>query len=162
MVLDRLAEKFGVQFHIAKWQAEIATRNGVHFCKPTSFMNLSGQPVAAVSHFYKVPANEILIVLDDAALPLGRLRIRSTGSSGGHNGLQSVIENLGTQDVPRLRVGIGAADGKEMTDHVLGRFSQDEQPVLDNALQRAVEAVESAMAHGLEAAMNFYNKPETT
>jgi PTH1 family peptidyl-tRNA hydrolase len=125
-------------------------------------MNLSGQPVAAVSHFYKVPANETLIVLDDTALPLGRLRIRSTGSSGGHNGLQSVIENLGTQDVPRLRVGIGAADGKEMTDHVLGRFSKDEQPVLENALQRAVEAVESALTHGLEAAMNFYNKPETT
>ncbi len=162
MILDRLAEKSGLQFRAGKWHAETATQSGVHFCKPSSFMNQSGQPVAAVSHFYKVPPSEMLIVLDDAALPLGRLRIRSSGSSGGHNGLKSIFEHLSTQDIPRLRVGIGAADGKEMSDHVLGQFSPDEQPVLEKTLQRAVEAIESARTHGLEAAMNFYNQPEPT
>ena len=124
------------------------------FCKPQSYMNLSGEPLAAVSRFYKIPANEILVVLDDAALPLGRLRIRPGGSSGGHNGLQSILDHVG--DVPRLRVGIGAATGG-MTGHVLGRFTAEETEVLGESLARAVEAIDSACSHGIEAAMNQFN-----
>lgn len=162
MILDRLTEKSGVRFRAGKWQAETAAHDGAYFCKPTSFMNLSGQPVATVSRFYKVPPAQILVVLDDTALPLGRMRFRAGGSAGGHNGLQSILDHLGTQEVPRLRVGIGEAEGRQMTDHVLGRFTPEEQPVLEKALQRAAEAVEFAGKNGLEAAMNIYNKPETT
>jgi PTH1 family peptidyl-tRNA hydrolase len=155
MILDRLASRAGAGFSPQKnWRAEIATQGRTVFCKPQSYMNLSGEPLAAVSRFYKIPANEILVVLDDAALPLGRLRIRPGGSSGGHNGLQSILEQVG--NVPRLRVGIGSAGG-EMTGHVLGRFTAAEMPVLEESLGRAVEAVDCLLQNGLEAAMNKFN-----
>jgi peptidyl-tRNA hydrolase, PTH1 family len=159
MVLDRIAGKAGVEFRAEKrWRAEVGSHGGVVFCKPASYMNLSGQPVAAVSHFYKIPPAEILVVLDDAALPLGKLRLRATGSSGGHNGLQSIIEHLGTPDVPRLRIGIGASAGPGLTDHVLGRFAPDELPALDQCLACAVEAIEFAQKNDAEATMNLYNR----
>lgn len=159
MILDKLAARSGISFQASrKWDAEIAAHGGVHFCKPTGYMNCSGEPVAAVSHFYKVPANEILVVLDDVALPLGKLRIRLDGSAGGHNGLRSVIEHLGTQSVPRLRSGIGAAEGeKALTDHVLGRFEKGETAALEESLDRAVAAIELAQASGVQAAMNHFN-----
>jgi PTH1 family peptidyl-tRNA hydrolase len=156
MILDRLASKAGAGFSLQKnWRAEIATQDRTVFCKPQGYMNVSGEPLAAVSRFYKIPANEILVVLDDVALPLGRLRFRPGGSSGGHNGLQSIIDHVG--DVPRLRVGIGAASGGEMTGHVLGRFTAEEMPVLGESLTRAVEAVDYACEKGIEAAMNKFN-----
>lgn len=156
MILDKLAARVGATFKADKnWRADLASHDGVHLCKPQSYMNLSGQPVAAVSQFYKIPAGEILVVLDDAALPLGKLRIRTCGSAGGHNGLQSIIDHVG--NLPRLRIGIGAADGREMTDHVLGRFSPDEKPALEETLDRAVAAIEFALQHGATAAMNQYN-----
>jgi len=83
-------------------------------------MNLSGEPLAAVAHFHKIPPRQVLAIFDDAALPLGRIRIRPGGSSGGHNGMESILQHLG--DIPRLRVGIGAADGRAMVQHVLGSF----------------------------------------
>ncbi|MEI8340790.1 MAG: aminoacyl-tRNA hydrolase [Verrucomicrobiota bacterium] len=156
MILDRLASRDGAGFSFQKnWRAEIATHGCTIYCKPQSFMNLSGEPLAAVSRFYKIPANEILVVLDDAALPLGRLRIRPGGSTGGHNGLKSIVEQIG--DVPRLRVGIGAASGCEMTGHVLGRFTAKEMPVLEESLGRAVEAIDFVRENGIEAAMNKFN-----
>ena len=156
MILDRLALRAGESFSLQKnWQAEIASRGNVVYCKPASFMNLSGEPLSAVSKFYKIPVKEILVVLDDVALPLGKLRIRPGGSSGGHNGMQSILDHIG--EVPRLRVGIGAASGSGMTGHVLGRFTSDEQPVLEESLARAVEAIDYAQANGLEAAMNKFN-----
>lgn len=160
MVLDRLAEKAGGVFRLEKhWQAEIALVDAVILCKPTSFMNLSGQPVAGVSHFYKIAPAGTLIVLDDAALPLGKLRFRENGSSGGHNGLQSIIEHLGTQAVPRMRIGIGGRpDGLELADHVLGRFSPDEQIAVEESIARAVEAIEFAQKNGAQAAMTLYNR----
>src|SRR5207249_4328365 len=117
MILDKIAERSGAQFrHEAKWKAEIAScmdagasAGGVLLCKPQSFMNLSGEPVANVSRFYKIAPDEVLVVLDDAALPLGKLRLRAGGSPGGHNGLQSILDHIGAgkNDVPRLRIGIG-------------------------------------------------------
>src|SRR5207253_344747 len=120
MCLDLLAERASVTFLFEKkWRVEQASKGGVMFCKPQTFMNLSGEPVAALAHFYKIPPHEILVVLDDLALPIGRLRLRAGGSAGGHNGLQSIIDHLGDK-IPRLRIGIGAADAREsMTDHVL-------------------------------------------
>lgn len=140
-----------------EWKAEVAAQEGIVYCKPTSFMNLSGKPVAAVSRFYKVPPAETLVIYDDLALPLGKLRLRPDGSAGGHNGIQSIIEHLGTREVPRLRIGIGGAGEEGMVSHVLGRFSPAEMPALEDALNRAEKAVAFLQAHGLEATMNQFN-----
>ena len=162
MVLDRLATRAGAAFRLEKkWQAAVASIGGGWLCKPQTYMNLSGESVSALGHFYKVEPAEVLVVLDDFALPLGRLRLRQKGSAGGHNGLQSIIDHLGTTEVARMRVGIGAAEG-EATSHVLGRFSAAERPIVDEALGRAADAVEFAHSHGFPAAMNRYNQNPTT
>lgn len=163
MILDKLASRKGISFQASrKWDAEVASCGGVHFCKPMSYMNRSGEPLVAMSHFYKIPAGEILVVLDDVALPLGKLRLRQGGSAGGHNGLRSIIGQLGTQEVPRLRFGVGAAEGeKTLTDHVLGRFGREEIAILEESVDRAVAAIGLARESGFETAMNTYNqKPE--
>ena len=159
MILDKLAARKGVSFQSSrKWKAEMASHDGVHFCKPSSYMNCSGEPVSAVSSFYKIPAGEILAVFDDVALPLGKLRLRTGGSAGGHNGMGSLIEHLGTDKIPRLRFGIGAAEGeKPLTDHVLGRFTREETAPLAESIDRAVAAVEMACESGIQAAMNHFN-----
>lgn len=159
MILDRLAERMQASLSYMKsWDAEVGLSAGVHLCKPMSFMNRSGQPVAALIRFYQIPSSEVLVVVDDAALPLGKLRFRKGGSAGGHNGLKSVIEHLGTDQVARLRVGIGeAGDQRDMVGHVLGRFSSSEEALLQQSLGRAIDAIECAQLQGLEAAMNQYN-----
>lgn len=160
MIVDRLAQRAGVSFRLEpKWNAAIATAAGVILCKPQSFMNLSGQPIAAVAHFYKIPPEQMLAIFDDAALPLGRLRIRPGGSSGGHNGMESILEHAG--DIPRLRVGIGAADGAPMVQHVLGKFLPAERPILATAIDRAIHAVDCLQRDGIAAAMNEFNSPNT-
>jgi peptidyl-tRNA hydrolase, PTH1 family len=157
MVLDKLAARSGASWRTERdWKAEVAGCEGVVCCKPTSYMNLSGKPVSTVGRFYKVTPAEMLIVYDDLALPLGKLRFRHEGSAGGHNGMQSVIEQLGTTEVPRLRIGIGGTSGG-MVSHVLGRFTAEELPELEAALGRAVEAIEFAQNRGLQAAMNQFN-----
>ena len=156
MILDRLAQRAGAGFKVQReWRAEVATQGRTIFCKPKSYMNLSGEPLAAVSQFYKVSVNETLVVLDDVALPLGKLRIRPGGSAGGHNGLKSILNHVG--DVPRLRVGIGAETGGGMIGHVLGRFTAEEMSQLDESIERAIEAIDFACTHGIEAAMNKFN-----
>ncbi len=157
MILDRLAARERAEFRTEKsWQAEVARTGEFLLCKPLTFMNLSGQSVRPLSQFYKIEPAEVFVVLDDMALPLGKLRLRANGSAGGHNGLQSVIEHLGTQSIPRLRVGIGAAPG-EATGHVLGRFDLEEKAALEQTLDRALEAIDCVREKGLEAAMNAYN-----
>jgi peptidyl-tRNA hydrolase, PTH1 family len=161
MILDELAARAGAVFrHESKWDAEVASAGGALFCKPSSYMNLSGAPVRALVDFYKYHPADVLVILDDAALPLGKLRIRRSGSAGGHNGLQSVMNHLGTEQVARLRVGIGGAEGRDMADHVLSRFAADEEPVLKRVIERAADAVEFAQKSGIEAAMNQFNQPE--
>ena len=145
MILDKLAARKGFTFQASrKWKAQIAAHEGVHYCKPASYMNLSGEPVAAISGFYKIPATEILVVFDDVALPLGKLRLRASGSGGGHNGMGSLIQHLGTDKIPRLRFGIGAAEGAvPLTDHVLGRFTREEAALPATAPER-LRATETA------------------
>ena len=156
MIVDRLAQRAGIPFRLEpKWNAAIATAGGVILCKPGSFMNLSGQPLAAVAHFHKVPTAAILAIFDDAALPLGRIRIRPGGSSGGHNGMESILAHVG--DIPRLRVGIGDADGRPMVQHVLGKFLPDERPILAGAIDRAIQAVDCLQGDSIDAAMNQFN-----
>ena len=157
MLADRLAARERAPFRTEKsWQAEVARAGDLLLCKPLTYMNLSGQAVRPLAQFYKIDAAQMLIVLDDLALPLGKLRLRPDGSAGGHNGLKSIIEHCGTPAVPRLRIGIGAAPG-EATGHVLGRFTLEENAALAQSLDRAVEAVDCLSTRGLEAAMNAFN-----
>ena len=130
--------------------------------KPTTYMNHCGEAVRAVTNFYKIEPAETLIVLDDMALELGRLRLRTDGGPGGHNGLESVIVNFGTESVPRLRIGIGAAPREGAVDYVLGRFFEEEQPVVKKAVVRAADAVKCAIDKGMLSAMNLFKKnPES-
>src|SRR5215211_3287631 len=128
MVVDQLAAQFGSAWgKSAKWDALSAKCGAVLLIKPLSFMNRSGYPVLAIAQFYKVEPREILIVLDDFSLQLGRLRLRTGGGPGGHNGLESVIVQFGTEEIPRLRIGIGAAPRQGSVEYVLSRFFDEEK-----------------------------------
>ena len=123
-------------------------------------MNRSGYQVFAVAQFYKIEPQQILVALDDLALPLGRLRLRDRGGSGGHNGLDSVIAQFGTEEIARLRIGIGAAPREGSADYVLSHFFDEEKPIVRSTIDRAVEALKCAIDNGLISAMNTFNKSE--
>jgi PTH1 family peptidyl-tRNA hydrolase len=124
-------------------------------------MNLSGTVVAALGRYYRVALPDVLVVCDDVNLPLGRLRGRARGSEGGHNGLRSIAEHLGTAEYGRLRVGVGRGDDRwDLADHVLARFEPDEQPVIAEALERAADAVEHWVAEGIDSMMNAFNREQ--
>jgi PTH1 family peptidyl-tRNA hydrolase len=126
--------------------------------KPLTFMNLSGQSVAATAGFFKIEPADVFVITDDVALPLGRLRARRDGSAGGHNGFKSIIQQLGTQAFPRMRVGVGRGDGdRDLSNHVLGRFEASERDTVSAALLRAAEASEMFIADGIERVMNAFN-----
>lgn len=161
MVADQLVAQFGSAWEkSSKWEALLAKCGDVFLAKPTSYMNRSGYPLVAIAHFYKIAPPEILVVLDDMALPLGRLRLRAGGGSGGHNGLESVIMQFGTEEIPRLRIGIGAAPSEGSIDYVLSRFFEEEKSTVRSTIDRAVEAVKCAIDIDLISAMNRFNKTE--
>jgi len=157
-VQDQWREKFGA--------LQIKTTVGgeaVVIAKPLTFMNLSGQAVAGLAGFYKIEPAEVFIVTDDVALPLGRLRARRDGGAGGHNGLKSVIQHLATQAFPRMRVGVGRGDnGRDLADHVLGRFEAGERDTVSAAVLRAADATEMFLSEGIERVMNVFNAAEQT
>ena len=165
MVVDQLAAQFGSTWEKsvpqAREEALSAKCGAVLLIKPMSFMNRSGYPLFAVAQFYKIEPQQILIVLDDLALPLGRLRMRARGGPGGHNGLESIIVQFGTEEIPRLRVGIGQAPREGYVDYVLSRFFDEEKPLVRSTIGRAVDAVKCAIDNGLVSAMNTFNKTET-
>lgn len=159
MVGDELARRAATTFSFdQKWNSETARIGGRTLMKPQTFMNLSGEAVGTFSKYYKIPPPEIMVIIDDISLPIGMLRLRKSGSSGGHNGLESVLVHLGTEAVPRLRVGIGAPGTTTLHNHVLGNFQKDELPTVAESVNRASDAFEYANAHGLEAAMNQFNQ----
>jgi peptidyl-tRNA hydrolase, PTH1 family len=161
MVVDQLVAQFGSTWEkSAKWDAISAKCGAVLLVKPLSFMNRSGLSVFLVAQFYKIQPQEILVVLDDFSLALGRLRLRVRGGPGGHNGLESVIAQFGTEEIPRLRIGIGAAPLEGSVDYVLGRFFDEEKPIVRSTIDRAVEALKCAIDNGLVSAMNTFN-PES-
>ena len=123
-------------------------------------MNRSGEPLRAIADFYKIEPDEILVVLDDLALPLGRLRLRARGGCGGHHGLESIIVQFGTEEIPRLRIGIGAAPREGSVDYVLSRFFDEERALVAATIDRAVEAVKWAIDKGLVSAMNNFNQTD--
>lgn len=158
MVGDELSRRSVTTFTFdPKWNADTARVGGRTLMKPQTFMNLSGAAVGEFSRYYKIPPSEIMVILDDTSLPLGMLRLRKSGSSGGHNGLDSILVHAGTEAVPRLRVGIGKPEST-LHNHVLGGFRQDELPALADSVNRASDAFEYANAHGIEAAMNQFNQ----
>jgi PTH1 family peptidyl-tRNA hydrolase len=161
MVADQLAAQFGSTWEKStKWDALLAKCGDVFLTKPMSHMNRSGYPLLAIAQFYKIDPPEILVVLDDMALPLGRLRLRLDGGSGGHNGLESVIVQFATEEIPRLRIGIGEAPPAELVDYVLSRFFEEEKPIVRSTIDRAAAAVKCAIDNDLISAMNIFNKTE--
>jgi PTH1 family peptidyl-tRNA hydrolase len=162
-VVDFLASEWGLAWqHSKSWHALWAKGEKAILVKPASYMNRSGEPLSAVAGFYKIEPAEILVVLDDFALELGRLRLRPEGSAGGHNGLESILNHLGTDGIPRLRIGIGAAPNEGAVNYVLGRFLAEEVPVVEKTIERAAAAVKCAIDKGVLSAMNLFNKiPES-
>lgn len=161
-VIDALARRWSVDQWREQHQALVGrAREGdepVLVAKPMTFMNLSGDAVAGLAGFYKLAVSDVLVVFDEVALPLGRLRAGRSGSHGGHNGLKSVIARLGTTEVPRLRIGVGRGDGrKELVDHVLGTFGPDEREQVEAAVLRAAEASVMFVTEGIERVMNAFN-----
>ncbi|UCC64699.1 MAG: aminoacyl-tRNA hydrolase [Anaerolineae bacterium] len=161
VTVDRLAQRHGLTFARQKGRAKIVegaiAGQRTVLAKPQTYMNLSGESVARLARFFKIPSEHMLVVYDDLDLPLARLRLRPDGGSGGHKGLKSIIERLGTQAFPRLRIGIGRPVHGDPVDYVVQDFTADEWIDMDVALDRAVTAVEHWLAHGVDAAMNVFN-----
>ena len=163
MTADALAARSGepirrVKYHALTSEAVIGGQS-VLLMKPTTFMNLSGQAVGEAARFYKIPADHVLVISDDVDLPLGKLRIRKAGSAGGHNGLKNIIQLLGTDQFPRLKIGVGGKPHPDynMADWVLGQFQGEDKKTIDAAVARAADAVECLLADGIDRAMNQYN-----
>ncbi|MEI7730945.1 MAG: aminoacyl-tRNA hydrolase [Verrucomicrobiota bacterium] len=166
MVLELLAERWHANWRLeAKFQARLAKaeRGGrrVLLCQPQTFMNLSGEAVQAVGAYYQIPASRMVIAVDDADLPLGEIRMRPKGGNGGHHGLESVEQHVGTREYARLRIGIGRrTEGQRMlTGHVLGSFDSNEQELLKQVLAKAASQLECWVTAGIEPAMNQFNGP---
>lgn len=162
MLLDRLTVKLHARFSRLQSKALVASANyqecKIILAKPQTFMNLSGQSVKGLLHFYKLPLENLLIAHDDLDLPVGAIRIRPDGSSAGQKGMTSTIERLGTNEFPRLRLGIGRPPGQmQAPDYVLQEFSGDDLIIISETLNRAVEAALTWVTDGLESAMNKYN-----
>lgn len=158
MVLDRLARRLGAEWKLDKARkAELAAGPGVLLVKPQTFMNSSGECVGPVMRYFKFDPQQVLVIYDDISFPVGTLRLRTGGSAGGHNGMKSLIAHLGTEKFPRLRLGIGVPGQKNMVSHVLGKFSPEERPLLDSALDIAEQAAFMAFREGVEAAANRFN-----
>lgn len=161
-VLDQLAARHNLTFSKTEQRAQVTTGmilgQRVLLAKPMTYMNLSGDSIAPLARFYKIPPERILIVCDDLDIPLGTLRLRKSGSSGGQNGMKHIIERLGTQDINRVRFGIGRPPGRmDPADYVLTPFKGDEDILAAEVADRAVSAIEAWLTEGIEIAMTRYN-----
>jgi PTH1 family peptidyl-tRNA hydrolase len=164
MVVDEIARRYALGWSQAPSQVPdvfIAKRYGTDpllLAKPLTYMNLSGDAIAGLSRYYDIATEDLLIVVDEAALPFGKLRARARGSAGGHNGLKSAIERLGTTEFPRLRLGVGRGDDRrKLSDHVLSIFERSERAELESFISRAADAAEMFVAEGILKVMNTYN-----
>ena len=135
----------------------------VRLLKPLTYMNRSGQSIRAVIDWYRIEPKSVLVIYDEMDLDVGRLRLRLSGSAGGHNGMKSIISHLNTKDFPRLRIGIGKSGGKKHTvGHVLGKFAPEEKPIINEVLELSTRAVEYSLKEGVEKAMSLYNSKQVT
>ncbi len=163
LVADQLGERAELPIQRLRFKALTNTAvlggQGALLMKPVTYMNLSGEAVGEAARFYKLDAAHVLVISDDVDLPLGKLRIRTGGSAGGHNGLKSIIRHLGTDQFPRLKVGVGGKPHPDydMADWVLGKLQGEDKKVLDEAVKRAADAVECFLRDGPQRAMNRFN-----
>ena len=163
LVADQLGERADLPIQRLRFKALTNTAvlggQGALLMKPVTYMNLSGEAVGEAARFYKLDAAHVLVISDDVDLPLGKLRIRTGGSAGGHNGLKSIIRHLGTDQFPRLKVGVGGKPHPDydMADWVLGKLQGEDKKVLDEAVKRAADAVECFLRDGPQKAMNRFN-----
>ena len=163
LVIDQLADRENLPVQRLKHKALTNTAliggKPVLLMKPTTYMNLSGEAVGEAARFYKIPPARVLVISDDVSLPVGRLRIRKNGSAGGHNGLKNIIQHLGTDQFPRVRVGVGQKPPPDydLADWVLGKFQGEDKKVMDEAVKRAADAVECILKEGADRAMNRFN-----
>ena len=163
LTVDLLAEQEGQKLNKVKFKSAF---NIFPFAgqrclvmKPQTYMNLSGEAVREAVQFYKIPPERVLVIYDDVSLPVGKLRVRPTGSAGGHNGIKNIIAHLGTQDFPRIKIGTGApaGGGAEMIDWVIGVPSRAEREILVESFRRAIDAAACIIEHGCQKAMNDFN-----
>ena len=162
LAADALEKRTGVKFNKLKYRALTGevTLGGqrVLVVKPQTYMNLSGEAVKLAGGFYKIPPERILVLYDDVSLPLGKLRIRASGSAGGHNGIKNIIAHLGTDAFPRIKVGVGAPQREDgLVDWVIGSFTASERKVVDAAIEKALDAAECVIEHGVSEAQNRFN-----
>jgi PTH1 family peptidyl-tRNA hydrolase len=161
--VDLIAERHGLEWEAAPAEALVARWRaaGVLLVKPLTFMNLSGHPVGELLRFFKSDPADMLVIVDDVHLEIGRLRARSSGSAGGHNGLKSIIGQLGTEQFSRLRIGVGRGDARrDLAAHVLAKFEPEERPGIAEAVGRAADAAELFVTEGIGPVMNRFNRKE--
>lgn len=161
-VIDRLAEDCRIDVSMRKHKAICGKGyidgQKVILCKPQTYMNLSGESLREMADYYKVAPEDIIVIFDDISLDPGQLRIRAKGSAGGHNGIKSIIAHLGTQEFPRVKVGVGEKPkGWDLADYVLSRFGSEDRKLMDEAVKEAGEAVRLMIGEGVDKAMNKYN-----
>jgi PTH1 family peptidyl-tRNA hydrolase len=171
-VIDELARRASIGFESApaealkgRWRRKVGVGFGgaddVLLVKPLTFMNLSGQAIVGLQHFYKIDVADLLVIVDEAQLDTGRLRARPSGSAGGHTGLKSVIAALGTDAFPRLRIGVGRGDTtRDLADHVLGKIEAAHRPTIEEAVRRAADAAELFITDGILPVMNAFNRKD--
>lgn len=163
MVADELGKRGSFSIQKVKYHALTSTATiggqGALVMKPTTYMNLSGEAVGEAAKFYKIAPDRVLVISDDVDLPLGKLRIRTGGSAGGHNGLKSIIQHLGSDQFPRLKVGVGGKPHPDydMADWVLGKLQGEDKKIMDDAVKRAADAIECLLKDGPQKAMNRFN-----
>ena len=163
LTMDELAKQCGVKLDQMKFKSDCGEAMlGEVRCllmKPTTYMNLSGDAIAAAANFYKIPPEQVLVIYDDISLPPGKLRLRRKGSAGGHNGIKSIIAQLGTEEFPRIRVGVGAKPNPQydLADCVLSKFSEEDMTALQPALEHAADAAKKIVSGDMNGAMNLYS-----
>lgn len=161
MVVDELARRLGVSFgkeDRSAYMAEYRAPEKIIIIKPTTYMNLSGVAVGAYANFYHINPDDIAVIQDDMDMPVGQLRIRRKGSAGGHNGIKSIIAHLGTQEFPRVKVGVGEKPPRmDLADYVLGHFSAEEKKIMEQAVKEAADALCEIVSEGIDKAMNDHN-----
>lgn len=161
MVMDRLADVMNVSISTAKFKGEYVKfkykGEDVILLKPMTYMNNSGESVIQVMNYFKIDASDVIAIYDDMDMPTGKLRLRESGSAGGHNGVKSLIAHMGTQKFKRIRVGIDKHPRIKVVDYVLGHFSKDERPLIDEGIENAVKAIEMYLDKDFTAAMNAFN-----
>ena len=163
LTMDELAKQCGVKLDQMKFKSDCGEAMlGEVRCllmKPTTYMNLSGDAIAAAVNFYKIPPEQVLVIYDDISLPPGKLRLRRKGSAGGHNGIKSIIAQLGTEEFPRIRVGVGAKPNPQydLADWVLSKFSEEDMTALQPALEHAADAAKKIVSGDMNGAMNLYS-----